>query len=601
MEAAPALTPQAIFTLGLTAAALVLFAWNRLRADVVALLVMATLIVAGIVTPAEGIRGFAHEATITVALMFVLAAGLLRTGALDPVVHLLTRVADRGELHLLAAMLAVAVPVSAIINNTAAVAVLMPMLLGLSRRTGSAPSRVLMPLSFGGQLGGSLTLIGTSTNLVVAGIALDLGVERIRLFDITPPALLVVAVGVLYLLTIGRWLLPTRAAEADLLRGYELHDYLAVLRVPDDSQLSDRSLADTQLGSVHGIEVVFIDRGETRLTPTGSTVLRPGDRLLVQGKVAELASIEKGGPRLEFVDVELSRALAQAAPADAAHFAEVLVPSRSAAVGRTLRRLALRARFGVSALALRRHGAALRRAIAQEPLQSGDIMLVRGTAEQLRRLHEESGLVLLGALDLPSVRHERRAVTIAIMAGVVLLPALGIAPILVSALLGVLAMLLTNALRPDEAYEAVDWMVIVLLAAVLPLGEAMHATGAAEWIAHHLLGTVAPLGPYGILAGVIVLTSALSAIISNAAAGAVLAPVSIAVAAGAGYSALPFVIGVMIGASNSFVTPVGYQTNMMIYGPGGYRFSDYVRVGGPLSVIVILAATLAIPIFFPFR
>ncbi len=600
MEAAPVLTPEAIFTLALTAGALVLFAWNRLRTDVVALLVMTTLIVAGIVTPGEGIRGFAHEATITVALMFVLAAGLLRTGALDPVVRLLTRVANRGELHLLATMLAITVSVSAIINNTAAVAVLMPMLLGLSRRTDTAPSRLLMPLSFGSQLGGSLTLIGTSTNLLVAGIALDLGVERIRLFDITPPALLVVAAGVLYLVTIGRWLLPTRAAETDLLRGYELHDYLAVLRVPADSQLAGRSLADTQLGSLHGIEVIFIDRGESRLTPTGSTVLQAHDRLLVQGKVAELASIEKGGPRLEFVDVELSRALAQVAPDDPAHFAEVLVPSRSVAVGRTLRRLALRARFGVSALALRRHGTSLR-AIAQEPLRSGDIMLVRGTTEQLKRLHEESGLVLLGALDLPTVRHERRTITVAIMAGVVLLPALGIAPILVSALLGVLAMLLTNALRPDEAYEAVDWMVIVLLAAVLPLGEAMHATGAAGWLAHHLLAMVAPLGPYGILAGVIVLTSAMTAIISNAAAGAVLAPVAIAVAAGGGYSALPFVIGVMIGASNSFVTPVGYQTNMMIYGPGGYRFSDYVRVGGPLSVIVVLAATLAVPIFFPFR
>lgn len=599
MEQLPTLTLDGAVTLALTVLAVLLFVWNRFRADIVALMVMAALILSGVVTPQEGIRGFAHEATITVALMLVLAAGLLRTGAVAVLARAMARAAGTGEIRLLLVMLIVVVPLSAIVNNTAAVAVLLPVVLGLGRAASIAPSRLLMPLSFASQFGGTLTLIGTSTNLLVAGIALDLGVERIRLFDLTLPGAVVAVVGFIYLMTIGRWLLPHRSAEADLLRGYELHDYLTLLRVPAESRLSGRSLAETRLGSSHGLQAVFIEREGKRITPTGATVLRPGDLMLVEGKIAELAGIEQGAV-LEFADVELTHALETEHESDAAQFAEVLVPRRSAGVGATLRQLALRARFGVSAVALRRRGTALHGPIGKVRLEPGDMLLVRGAPDQLRRLHEESGLVLLGPVEVPRMRHNRMRLAVGIMAGVVLLPALGVTSILVSALLGVVAMLTTRCISPDEAYEEVDWMVIVLLGAILPLGEAMHNTGAAAWVAHGLLGLVEPLGPHGVLAAVLLLTTALTSMISNAAAGAVLTPIAVAIAFSLGYSPVPFVIGVMIGASNSFISPVGYQTNTMIYGPGGYRFSDYVRVGGPLSILVTIAATLAIPLFFPF-
>jgi di/tricarboxylate transporter len=462
----------------------------------------------------------------------------------------------------------------------------------------ATPSRLLMPLSFAGQLGGTLTLIGTSTNLLVAGLALDLGVGRIRLFDITLPALIVGVVGVAYMLTVGRWLLPHRATEADLLRSYELHDYLTLLRVRGDSSLVGRTLSEARFGQAFGLQVVRIQRDDGHVAvPRGSTIVYPGDVLVVEGKIADIARVQDQQD-LELVETELPFMAADVA--EEVRLAEVLVPLRAHEVRHTVRDLALRARFGISAMAVRRHGHALREPIGELVLEPGDMLLVQGTSEALTRLHQESDLVLLGAVDLPTMRRTKIKLVVPIVVLVVLLPAFGITTILVSALMGVVAMFLTGSITPDEAYQEIDWMVIVLLGAILPLGLAMHQSGAAAYVAHHLLELAQPLGMHGVLAMFLLTTTAFTAIISNAAAAVVLAPVAVAVAGTLGVSALPFVIAVMIGASNSFLSPVGYQTNAMIYGPGGYRFSDYVRVGGPLTVLVVVVATFAIPLFFPF-
>lgn len=561
---------------------------------------MTTLIVTGAVTPQQGISGFAHEATITVALMLVLAAGLLRTGAIDVLAGWTARLAGSSETRLLLLTVLFVLPLSAVVNNTAAVAVLMPMVIGLARKIETAPSRLLMPLSFAGQLGGTLTLIGTSTNLLVAGLALELGVERISLFDITPPALIVCAVGVAYILTVGRWLLPHRETDADLLSSYELHDYLSMLRVLPASGLIGRSLSEARFGQSHGLQVVRIqrDEGSDVAVPRGSTIVRAGDVLVVEGKIADIAKVQRD-EGLELVQAEL--AFGSMADAEDVRLAEVLVPQRANEVRRTVRELALRARFGVSAMGVRRHGVALQEPVGELRLEPGDMLLVQGTPEALNRLHHESDLALLGAVDLPAMRHRKMKIALPIVAGVVLLPAFGVTTIVVSALVGVVAMFLTRCITPDEAYNEIDWMVIVLLGAILPLGVAMHESGGAAYLAHLLLEPARPLGPYGILAMFMLTTTALTAVISNAAAAVVLAPVAVAVATTLGVSPMPFVIAVMIGASNSFLSPVGYQTNTMIYGPGGYRFSDYVKVGAPLSVLVVIVATLVIPIFFPFR
>ncbi len=600
----PPFTFEVGLTLAITAGALVLFMWDRVRADVVGLIVMAALIVSGLVTPQQGISGFSNEAMITVAAMFILSAGLSRTGAIDRVGRLVGRFAGKSEIRLLLASIAIAVPLSAFINNTPVVVMMIPMLLGLAKEMGVAPSRLLIPVSFGSQMGGTLTLIGTSTNLLVAGLVLDLGMDRIRLFDVTPPALVLTSLGLLYLLTIGRKLTPTRETQDDLVASYELREYLTGLIVDPDSPLIGRSLSDSRFGAEYGLQVVGIEREDSRIPfPRGDTVLLSGDHLLVRGKSPEIARIEEAsGLRLATGQptMNLEEMQPKVANDREPRLAELIVPPRSHVIGRTLQVLNFRSRFGVPVLAVQRHGEPLHESLRDTRLAAGDVLLVRGTPEELQRLHRDRDLALLGAVDIPPRRVRKMKVAIGIMVAVVLLAAFDITTILVSSILGVVAMFLTRCLTPDEAYEDIDWMVLVLLGSIIPLGLAMQNTGTAQILAAALLGVTEPLGLYGSLAALYLLTSLLTEVISNNAAAVVLTPVAVAAALGLGASPLPFVIAVMFAASNSFLTPIGYQTNTFIYGPGGYRFSDFARVGGPLTILMLVAATFTIPFFFPF-
>jgi len=590
-------------TLAVTVGALVLFMWNRIRMDVVGIIVMVTLIVLGLVTPQEGISGFSNEAMITVAAMFVLSAGLVRTGAVDIMGRWMARVAGKSELRLLVVVLLFAIPVSAFINNTPVVIVLLPVVIGICRDIGVAPSRLLMPLSFGSQMGGTLTLIGTSTNLLVAGLVLDLGLERIRIFDITPPALILMLVGVTYLLTVGRWLTPERESTADLVSTYELRDYLTGLIVEQDSGLVGRTLAETRFEQTFGMQIVAIERAGARITfPSGSSRIRAGDLLVVRANVPDITRIAANeNLRISGTTPDLPGEEDGSATPDAEHpLAEVIVPPRGRVIGRTLRDVGFRARYGLNVLAIKRHGEPQHEPIGGMALEAGDILLVQGPAEALNELHKRGDFALVGAVDLPTKRTRKIKYALPIMAAVVLLAFLEITTILVSSMMGVVAMFLTGCIKPDEAYRDVDWMVLVLLGSIIPLGLAMQNTGTAAFLATGLVGLTLPLGLLGALATFYLLTSLLTEIISNNASAVVLTPIAIATGIALDVSPLPFVIAVMIAASNSFMTPIGYQTNTFIYGPGGYRFSDYLRVGGPLGILLLIVATFVIPIFFPF-
>lgn len=598
---------QAWLALGITALAFGLFFWNRFRPDVVAVFVATLLIVTGLVTPAEGVSGFSNEATITVALLLVLSTGLAHTGAVDVLARETVRLAGKSEARLLLLVLAIAIPLSALINNTAAVAVLLPAILGATRQLDVAPSRVLMPLSFASQLGGSLTLIGTSTNLLVAGLVLDLGFERIGIFDLTLPALLVVAAGVAYLLTVGRWLMPDREASPDFLSRYELHDYLSTVRIRPGSPLAGESIGESRFGHEQGLLIIRIEHpgGAVVDHPGAATVLREGDLLLVEGKVKDITDMrETVGVEIQGADPGLPEPGAEPAQDegdDPVRFAEILVPPRSHAIGRTLRTLRLRTRHAVSALGLRRHGEALRKNLGEVPFEPGDVLLVQGRASALRQLHETGRFALVGAVDLAPRRRGKRIWAVLAMALAVLLAAFEILPIVASAMVGVALLLLTRTVGPDEAYEEMDWMVVVLLAAIIPLGIALQKSGAAEQLAVWIAVVAGPLGPHGLLAAVYILTSLLTNLISNVAAAALLFPVAGALATSMGLSTTPFAIAVMFAASNAFMTPIGYQTNLFVYGPGGYRFSDFLRVGAPLSIVTATAAIISIPFFIPFQ
>ncbi|MFW6206020.1 MAG: SLC13 family permease [Gemmatimonadota bacterium] len=594
------LTTEIGLTLGVVALALGLFLWNRLRVDVAALVILSLLLVSGLVTPGEAVQGFSNEATVTVALMLAISAGLLRTGAVDVLGGRIARLAGDSEFRLLALILAVVVPLSAFINNTAAVAILMPMIIGLTREMGVPPSRMLMPLSFSGQLGGTLTLVGTSTNLLVAGLVLDLGVERIRLFDITPPAVVLVMLGLAYILTVGRRLVPDREASAELLEVYELHDYLTGLVVSAESDFVGRTLAESGLEEDYGLNVLRIDRhGVVLREPGPRTRIRAGDLLLVEGTVPDIAEIrDRHG--IEISSARDAATMATTGDGEEKELAEVLIPPRSFLVGSTLRRARFERRFGLEVLAILRHGHPVHEPLGSIDLQAGDILLVSGTAENLREAHETEQVALVRALDIPRKRRSKMGLAGVILLGVVLLPALDVTTIMVSALMGLTAMFLTGCLTPEEAYREVDWMVVVLLGAILPLGIAMQNTGAAEYVAGAVLDVARPLGPHGVLAAFFLLTMGLTSVISNNAAAVVLAPIAVAAASALEISPLPLVVAVMFGASNAFMTPIGYQTNVFVYAPGGYRFTDFARVGGPLGLLIAAAATFVIPWLFPF-
>lgn len=600
---------EILLTLAIAVGALGLFIWNRLRMEVVGLLVMASLIVLGLVTPQEGISGFANEATVTVAAMFVLSAGLLRTGAIEILGRWVARLAGESEFRLLVVSCLLVIPLSAVINNTPVVVVMIPMVLGLTRDMDISPSRLFMPISFASQMGGTLTLIGTSTNLLVAGIVLELGIDRIGLFDITGPALVLTAIGMVYLLTVGRWLTPTRDAPGDVMERYDLREYMSVVIVDEDSPVSGQSLRESRFAEEYGLEIVEIQRGDQRIpAPWAGSIIRGGDHLLVHGKVPDIAHIEEidhlqiaeAEPALHMPDTAGTAGRADEA-GETVQLAEVIVPPRSPVVGRTLGAIGFRAHYGVPVIAAQRHGKPLHERLREIVLEPGDILLVQATAYQLREIHQNRDLALLGVVDPPPRRLRKMKFALAIIAAVVGFAALGVVTILVSALVGAIAMFLTGCLTPDEAYGEIDWMVIILLGSLIPLGIAMQHTGAAELIAAGILHLTVPVGVVGVLAAVYLITSLLTALISNNAAAVVLTPIAVAVALALDVSPLPFVIAVMLAASSSFLTPIGYQTNTFIYGPGGYRFSDFFRVGAPLSLLLLVAATLVIPLFFPFH
>jgi di/tricarboxylate transporter len=595
------MTGQILLTLGITLGALGLFVWNRLRVEVVGLLVMAALIVTGLVSLQEGVSGFANEALLTVAAMFVLSAGLMRTGTIDLLGRRVARLAGKSEFRLLLVSLALVIPLSAFVNNTPVVVVMIPLVLGVARKTGARPSKLLMPISFASQLGGTLTLIGTSTNLLVAGLVLELGLERIRLFDITPPGLVLMAVGVAYLLTVGRWLTPVREPARDLAAAYELREYLTALEVEPDSPLVGRSLGESRFGSEYGLEVVAVDRADDRLTRVGApTVIRAADVLLVRGKIPDIARIESVA-HLKIASPKRDLAMPdKGGQAGERRLAELIVPPRSHVIGRTLRQVDFRRRYGLPVIGVQRHGTPLRERIRDVRLASGDLLLVQGTPDELRQIHGGRDLALLGAVDLPATRTWKLKLAVSIVVAVVLLAAFNVMPIMVSALLGVIAMFLTGCVTPEEAYEEVDWMVLMLLGTMIPLGIAMQNTGAADLVAHFLVRLTMPLGAVGTLAAFFLLTSVVTGVITNNAAAVVLTPIAIAAGLALDVSPLPFVIAVMLAASNSFLTPIGYQTNTFVFGPGGYRFSDFLRVGGPLNVLMVIVAAIIIPLFFPF-
>lgn len=578
----------------ITAGAIVLFVRERFPADVVAILVLGSLAVLGLVTPTEAISGFSNAAVITVAGMFVMSAGLRETGALHPLARLLGAIGITGPVLLIVMVLVVAA-ISGFINNTAAVAVFLPVVLAVARRRNVAPSKLLIPLSYASQFGGVCTLVGTSTNLVVNSLAVGAGLASFGMFDFGKLGLILVATGTVYLLTVGWWLLPSRSSPPSLEDAYALREYVCSLRVPPDAKVVGRTIQQSAIETRGGTRIVEIVRGEARLIGRPEHVIQAGDTLMLEGTAdalfesARRAGLSISPPAAEG-ELELEGGGLQ--------LVELVIPPMSRLVGRAVGEISRYAR--AVPLAIARRGAVVHGSIEENRVGAGDLLLLLVDDKDLPSLQSETDVIVLSARESPMVRGRKALLAVAIVAAVVAAAAAELLPIEIGALLGGAAMIVSGCLPVDRAYRQVELRVLVLIAAMLPLGIAIENTGAAQALVRGMTALIPAGQPVVALAVVYFMTMVLTEFISNNATAVLMTPIAIALATQLGLQPAPFLVAVAFAASTSFSTPIGYQTNTMVYNAGGYQFADFARVGIPLNILFFVVSVIAIPRLFPF-
>lgn len=591
------MTVEMLVVYGVIVLALVLFVSDRYPIEQVALGVPVVLMAARVIDPEQAVAGLASPATVTVGAMLVLGLGLTKTGAVDALVRWARTAPRDGPALRLFGLCALTAAVSPFLNNTAVVVVFLPVFLEVARHVGEPPSRFLIPLSYSAILGGTVTLIGTSTNLVVDGLARSRGYGELGIFSLAPLGVVYLGVGMLYLFTAGRRLLPSREGPLDLSGKYDVRSFLTELEVEPGSPVVGHTLEALRWGELYGVSVVGIQRGpRTIAAPEARRTARAGDILLVQGDTARLLRLAR--------EQHLATPSARRLPEDAGtgrdvRLVELLVAPGSPLAGSTLRETRFQQRYGAVVVAIQHHGVMLHERLPDRTFEAGDILLVHGPAGALDALADERGFVPLGEVERQRGPRPRAIVAVLIMVGVVGAAASGLVTILPAALAGVVLMLFTGCVRIREVYEELDWSVVFLLAGLIPLGIAMDASGAAEDLASRLAALLSGSGPVVAVALVYVTVSILTEVMSNTAAAVVLTPVALRTAADLGMNPYALLVAVMFGASASFMTPVGYQTNTLVLGPGGYRFSDFLRVGAPLNLILLVTASLLIPVFWP--
>ena len=585
------MTLEILLVLLILIGALALFALEVFTADFVAFAVMALLMGLGLVTPQEGISGFSNPATITVMAMFILSAGLHRTGAIDLLAEKLMHLGRGGEVRQLLLVMMVVGPISAFVNNTAAVAILIPFVIKLARQSNRSPSKLLIPLSYTSQLAGVITLIGTSTNVLTSAISQDLGLGALGMFEFSTVGLIVFGTGVVYLLTVGRFLLPQRPDVAEITERFHLKPFLSEVIVVEHSPLAGKTLAQLGLASKYSVEVLDVIRGGQRLHGSlAERALSAGDILLVRTSAQDLLRLQRERGLELHAEVKFDELRGETS-----ELVEAIIAPGSTLIGSTLREADFRNRIGASALAMSKHGELVRERLADTRMGVGDSLLLKAPRQVFRLLKSDPNFIVTG--DLPSAElHRTRKIPLAvgILLGVVALAALNLQPILVAALEGAVLMVLTGCLRVRELHQAIRWDVIFLLAGVIPLGLALENTGGAQLLAGWLAQSAGQFNPLVTLGLFYLMSMLLTTILSNNATVVVLVPIGVATAQQLGLDPKAILLAIMFAASNDFSTPIGYQTNTMVYGVGGYRFLDYTRVGGPLNLILMVVTTLAI-------
>ncbi|MFV0414811.1 MAG: SLC13 family permease [Chthoniobacterales bacterium] len=575
----------------------ILFLTEAIPPDLVALGVLVAVALFGWISPAETLKSFANEAPITVAAMFILSAGLQRCGAIEDVGRLMRRFSKVTEVKLLLVLMAGVAFTSAFVNNTPVVVALMPLVLGVARHYEISASKLLIPLSYAAIFGGTCSLIGTSTNLVVSSIARSRYNIDIGMFEISSVGIIVCGVGILYMTLIGRHLLPDRESLASLVNATATREYTTEMLVTPDSELVGKKLSESELFKISNLQVREITRNGSVLSgDKKNIVLQASDRLTF------------GGTRSGMVEIESVQGMAPADEAamglkrireDESIIVEAVVTNNSHFARRTLQDSRLREDYEAQVLAIHRHGENITRNIGQVTLRFGDTLLLRISNDGIDRLRETPDLLLLSDTAVEGARREKRPIVIGIMLAVVALATMGVYPISILALAGVVLMVLTRCLRMSEVYDSIDWRIVAMIVGMLSLGAAVENTGAASWLVDQAMGVFRDAHPIFVLATIYFLAMLLTELISNNAVAILLTPIALQTAHSLDLQPMPFLIAIMFAASASFSTPIGYQTNTFVYGAGGYKFSDFLKVGVPLNLMLFIIVTLVIPIFWP--
>jgi len=573
---------------------LVLFVWGRWRYDVVSLLALLAVTVAGIVPASEAFTGFGHPAVVTVAAVLVVSRGLMNSGLVDLIAGVVSRVGDQPTVQV-AALTGVVAVASAFMNNVGALALLMPVAIRVALKSKNSPSLLLMPLAFGSLLGGLITMIGTPPNIIIATFRAENDGAPFRMFDFTPVGAGVALVGAFFITLVGWRLIPLREGQASREAMFHIEDYLTEVRLPDDSKMVGKALRNLEQITDAEVAVLGLVRGQQRvLAPSSFETLRSGDILIVEADSDALKALIDAA-RLELVG---SKDLGEEAlKSDEVSVVEAIVKPDSLMVGRTARALQLRWRYGVNLLAVARQGARLKERLGMIRFQIGDVLLLQGRADTIQAALSTLGCLPLAGRDVRLGQPRRVVLAVGVFGLALAAAAAGLLPVQVAFSSGAVVMVLAGLLSLREAYESIDWPVIVLLGAMIPVGYALETTGGAELIAGKLLGIAGHLPAAATLAVVLVGTMLLSNVVNNAAAAVVMAPIGISIARGLEASLDPFLMAVAVGASCAFLTPIGHQSNTLVLGPGGYRFGDYWWMGLPLSCLV---AALAVPLILYF-
>ncbi len=592
------MTIEIALVFGIILIAVILFVTEKISVDLTALSVMALLLLLGILTPEEGVSGFSNGATVTVAAMLVISGALAKTGSVNFIGSIASRVFKYNFwCGLPVTMITVAV-LSAFINNTPVMAVFIPILLGVARQTGISPSRLLMPVSFASIFGGVCTLIGTSTNILVSSIAVQHGQPAFGMFEFSGLGLIFLAAGVLYLLVIGVRMIPERGDEGGLTGKYKMEDYVTDIILLPEAASVGMPLLGSPLVKELELEVLNVKRDGKRLyDPLQSIILREHDELRVHCNISQLRKIKdrvgvilQADYRLSDVDFKNEKMV----------LVEAIIAPNSSLINKTIKSSWFRITYRATALAIRHRGQLMHDGFVNTVLKSGDAILLEVSQEEYEGLIINSDFVIVSDIETPVYRKSKIIPTLLIVAGVIVTAATSFLPIVVCAILGCILLIATRCITMEEAYESIDWKIIFLLGGILSLGLALEKSGGALFIANGVMTALGEYGPFVILSALYLLTSIATEMMSNNATAVLLTPIAIFMSEAMGVSPRPMLMAVAFAASSSFMTPVGYQTNTMIYGVGKYRFFDFVKVGTPLNVLFWLLGSLLIPRFFPF-